>query len=64
MQLDAVAGIELQRGEEVGMFHLGSTVIVVAPKGFELLPHWRLALDNGEMPALRMGEALLSKEAS
>lgn len=63
-QVDPVAGTELRRGEEVGMFHLGSTVIVVAPEGFELLPHWRLALDNGEMPSLRMGEALLRKDRS
>jgi phosphatidylserine decarboxylase len=58
------SGVALERGQEIGMFHLGSTVIVVAPRGFELLPRWRAALDAGEMPALRMGEALLRKETA
>ena len=58
------ADAELRRGDEIGMFHLGSTVIVVAPKGFEILPKWRAALDAGDMPALRMGEGLLRKAST
>ena len=51
--------VELEKGGELGMFHLGSTVILVTPKGWALDTVWRIALDAGEMPTLRMGEKLL-----
>lgn len=43
----------LQKGQEMGWFEHGSTIIVFAPKGFELLPH--------VVPGarVRMGEGLM-----
>nr|WP_295081974.1 archaetidylserine decarboxylase [uncultured Roseateles sp.] len=43
----------LRKGEEMGWFQHGSTIIVFAPKGFELCP----GIANGER--IRMGQALL-----
>ena len=45
--------LALARGDELGRFHLGSTVIVLAPKG---ALEWRTDLDTGS--PLRLGEPL------
>jgi phosphatidylserine decarboxylase len=44
---------ELQKGQEMGWFEHGSTIIVFAPKGFELLPHVVAGA------RVRMGEGLM-----
>ena len=51
-------GPSLKRGEELGMFHLGSTVIVFTGPGSGLT----LAQRPGQ--ALRMGEALFRRSAA
>ena len=44
-------GIEISRGDELGIFNMGSTVVIVAPKSFDIdLPK------EGEYPT-RMGES-------
>ena len=43
----------LQKGQEMGWFEHGSTIIVFAPKGFELLPHVVAGA------RVRMGEGLM-----
>jgi len=43
----------LSKGEEMGWFEHGSTIIVLAPQGLELCERWR------EGGRIRMGEALL-----
>jgi phosphatidylserine decarboxylase len=43
----------LAKGEEMGWFEHGSTIIVLAPSGFELCERWR------EGGRIRMGEPLL-----
>jgi phosphatidylserine decarboxylase len=43
----------LSKGEEMGWFEHGSTIIVLAPQGLELCAHWR------EGGRIRMGEALM-----
>jgi phosphatidylserine decarboxylase len=47
----------LCKGEEMGWFEHGSTIIVLAPRGLELCAHWR---DGGR---IRMGEALMRAAA-
>jgi phosphatidylserine decarboxylase len=47
----------LRKGEEMGWFEHGSTIIVLAPRGLELCAHWR---DGGR---IRMGEALMRAAA-
>jgi phosphatidylserine decarboxylase len=44
----------LSKGEEMGWFEHGSTIIVLAPQGLELCERWR------EGGRIRMGEALLT----
>jgi phosphatidylserine decarboxylase len=46
-------GVEMAKGEEMGWFEHGSTIIVFAPDGFELQP------GIGEGVRIRMGEPLL-----
>ncbi|GGY75598.1 archaetidylserine decarboxylase [Marinobacter zhanjiangensis] len=46
-------GIRYQRGEEMGRFRLGSTVILVFPKGAS---HWQEALRNQSV--VRLGESI------
>ncbi|MEY4751528.1 MAG: hypothetical protein RIQ60_3742 [Pseudomonadota bacterium] len=46
------------KGEEMGWFQHGSTIIVFAPRGFELAP----GVENGKR--LRMGEALMRVPAA
>ena len=48
----------LAKGEEMGWFEHGSTIIVLAPRGFALEP----AVAEGRR--IRMGEALLRREAT
>ena len=48
----------LSKGEEMGWFEHGSTIIVLAPQGFELCERWR------EGGRIRMGEALLAGAAA
>jgi len=43
--------VQLERGAPLGVFHLGSTVILTSPKG-----SWSWTKDQGE--AVRMGEAI------
>ena len=43
----------LHKGQEMGWFEHGSTIIVFAPKGFELLPHVVAGA------RVRMGEGLM-----
>jgi phosphatidylserine decarboxylase len=43
----------MQRGDEMGRFHWGSTVIILTPKGF---PAWRESLASGRR--VRLGQAL------
>jgi phosphatidylserine decarboxylase len=50
--------IELSRGEEMGRFNTGSTVIVLFPRASV---HWQAALQAGD--ALRMGQALAKVES-
>ena len=45
------------KGQEMGWFEHGSTIIVFAPKGFELMD------GLGDGCAIRMGEALLRAPA-
>ncbi|MFZ9085742.1 MAG: phosphatidylserine decarboxylase, partial [Steroidobacteraceae bacterium] len=40
-------GVDLQKGDELGRFHYGSTVILVLPPGM-------LALDEGVAPGLEL----------
>ncbi|MDZ7713655.1 MAG: archaetidylserine decarboxylase [Rhodovibrio sp.] len=49
----AVDGFELDRGDELGRFHWGSTVIVLTPKDF---PDWHP--DLAPQARVRMGQAL------
>ena len=46
--------VALRKGEELGWFEHGSTIIVFAPTGFSLLPH----VTTGT--SVRMGEALMT----
>jgi phosphatidylserine decarboxylase len=46
-------GASFRRGDELGYFHHGSTIVVVAPAGFEL------CANVGEGEVIRMGEPLL-----
>jgi phosphatidylserine decarboxylase len=48
----------LSKGEEMGWFEHGSTLIMLAPQGFELCARWR------EGGRIRMGEALLRDAAA
>jgi phosphatidylserine decarboxylase len=48
----------LSKGEEMGWFEHGSTIIVLAPQGFELCSRWR------EGGRIRMGEALMREAAA
>jgi phosphatidylserine decarboxylase len=48
-------GAKLTKGEEMGWFEHGSTIIVVAPDGFELQP------GIGEGKRIRMGQSLLRR---
>lgn len=57
------APVQLARGGELGIFHLGSTVVMLSPKGTSLAPMWRKALDAGEMPSVRMGMPMLEVDA-
>ncbi len=45
---------DVKKGQEMGWFQHGSTILVFAPKGFELFP----GLDTGS--PLKMGQALMS----
>jgi phosphatidylserine decarboxylase len=47
----------LAKGEEMGWFEHGSTIIVLAPRGLELCPRWR------EGGRIRAGEALMRDAA-
>jgi phosphatidylserine decarboxylase len=47
----------LCKGEEMGWFEHGSTIIVLAPRGLKLCARWR---DGGR---IRMGEALMRAAA-
>jgi phosphatidylserine decarboxylase len=47
----------LSKGEEMGWFEHGSTIIVLAPRGLELCARWR------EGGRIRMGEALMCTAA-
>ncbi len=47
--------LRLERGQELGRFHWGSTVIVLTPSG---VPEWRESLAAGRR--VRMGQALMS----
>jgi phosphatidylserine decarboxylase len=47
----------LRKGEEMGWFEHGSTIIVLAPRGLELCARWR------EGGRIRMGEALMRAAA-
>ncbi|AKS42587.1 archaetidylserine decarboxylase [Wenzhouxiangella marina] len=47
-------GVELDRGDELGRFHWGSTVIVLTPPG---APDWRESLAPGRR--IRLGQALI-----
>jgi phosphatidylserine decarboxylase len=47
----------LAKGEEMGWFEHGSTLIMLAPQGFELCARWR------EGGSIRMGEALMRDAA-
>lgn len=50
---DLACSVDLQRGEEMGWFEHGSTIIVFAPDGFEL------AKGVAEGEPVRMGQALM-----
>lgn len=50
--------VTLQRGEEIGRFHWGSTVIVLTPSAF---PEWSPSLTAGAR--MRLGQALTPAEA-
>ena len=47
--------VEFRKGEEMGWFEHGSTIIVLAPKGMELVPGVRIGA------RIKMGEALMRK---
>jgi phosphatidylserine decarboxylase len=48
----------LSKGEEMGWFEHGSTIIMLAPQGLELCARWR------EGGRIRMGEALMRNTAA
>lgn len=54
-----INNVTLQRGQELGRFHWGSTVIVLTPSSF---PKWSPALLAGQK--IRLGQALTPAEAS
>ncbi len=49
--------VPLSKGEEMGWFEHGSTIILLAPRGFTLCPHVHTGV------RLRMGQALLQRQA-
>jgi phosphatidylserine decarboxylase len=51
--VDIACDAHYRKGEEMGWFQHGSTIIVFAPKGFELAP------GIGDGTPVRMGQALL-----
>ncbi|MFW5816287.1 MAG: archaetidylserine decarboxylase [Wenzhouxiangella sp.] len=54
----SIDGVSLQRGQELGRFHWGSTVIVLTPADF---PSWAPALRPGDR--VRLGQALTAAQA-
>lgn len=49
--------VHLRQGEELGAFRLGSTVVLLTPKGWKMRIH-----ESGE--SIRMGQRLMSKESA